>query len=57
MADDKDKRTAPQNRNDNAEAGTTAYEQKPQPKSDVLGTDKSTKTTNPLRGISLKNRR
>ena len=50
MTNDKDKRTAPQNRNDNAEAGTGAYEQKPQPKSKVLETDKATKVTNPLRG-------
>ncbi|HEY0274057.1 MAG TPA: hypothetical protein VGC22_12780 [Chitinophaga sp.] len=50
MAPDKDKRTAPQNRNDNAERGTGAYEQKPQRRSKVLGTDKSSNFTTPLHG-------
>ena len=49
MRDRKDKRTAPQNRNDNAERGTGAYKQRPQPKSKVLETDKATNVTNPLR--------
>lgn len=50
MSEDKDKRTAPENRNDNAERGTGAYEQRPQHRSKVLETDKATNVTNPLHG-------
>ncbi|PUZ26571.1 hypothetical protein GA0116948_10297 [Chitinophaga costaii] len=49
MVKSKDKRTAPQNRNDNAAQSTGAYEQQPQHRSKVLKTDKASNFTNPLK--------